>query len=768
MLAVAVVVPTYGDARFLNDCLESVRRQTFSRWRCYVVDDASNDDVHAVLGPFLRRDDRFVAVRHGKNAGLSAARNTGLVLTEEALIQFLDADDLLTPWALERRVDVMRRHWHAQDVAGAYGYVAQCPVETKLSDLRSWRRAPDLGVQDWLSSHGECPFNVHAPLVRTDVVRRVGGFDESFRSGAEDWDLWQRILRHGFVFEPAKTIVGGYRQHPASMVRADSSAHLDRADRLLEASTKWALVDPQIAVADASMPIAQGYESLQRLRRAATWAGINGARLEDPVAAVDEDLIDFLGRDAMPGSRKPEVASAARAGLVRGFGLSPEVLHLLDGDAVERLDHAASAIADELYSHARRANPSAEEVVDLTARVQADVALVAETLADVAPLIESASASMASDGSVVALDLDCAKGEEGSGEAWRAHGVDVFSYNSFILGRITPQVILTRRPHGPVTDELCRIARERNIVVRMMDEADRGLNVADARLVKGERDDVTEAGTQDGTRIPTLGSRFTTRLPHEEGGIDPRSSAQLAKLRNSYCGETAVILGNGPSLNETDLDLLRDQHTFGVNSIFLARDRLSEPLSFYVVEDRAVFADNVDAIKRYEAGVRFFPCQYRHHFSEKEIGENTIFFRMNTGFYRHDTGTNGHPRFSTCAPQRLYCGQSVTIINLQLAHWLGFRKVVLIGMDFSYSIPETADRSGDVIVSRGPDQNHFHPDYFGYGKTWHDPKLDRVLVSYRLCNEIYRASGRSIVNATVGGELEVFERQPLAEALRSP
>ena len=54
--------------------------------------------------------------------------------------------------------------------------------------------------------------------------------------------------------------------------------------------------------------------------------------------------------------------------------------------------------------------------------------------------------------------------------------------------------------------------------------------------------------------------------------------------------------------------------------------------------------------------------------------------------------------------------------------------------------------------------NHFHPSYFGKGKKWHDPKLDRVLMCYEKCKEEFENDGRKIYNATVGGKLELFER----------
>jgi hypothetical protein len=146
----------------------------------------------------------------------------------------------------------------------------------------------------------------------------------------------------------------------------------------------------------------------------------------------------------------------------------------------------------------------------------------------------------------------------------------------------------------------------------------------------------------------------------------------------------------------------------------------------------------------------------------EELG-NPLFFRMNQGFYGRRTGALGYPRFSQDASQRVFCGQSVTIINLQLAYWMGFSKVLLVGMDFSYQIPADAKVDGNIIVSQSDDPNHFDPRYFGAGKTWKDPKLSRVLQNYRLAKEVFEADGRQILNCTVGGALELFERSTLDE-----
>jgi hypothetical protein len=105
---------------------------------------------------------------------------------------------------------------------------------------------------------------------------------------------------------------------------------------------------------------------------------------------------------------------------------------------------------------------------------------------------------------------------------------------------------------------------------------------------------------------------------------------------------------------------------------------------------------------------------------------------------------------------------------MQLAFFMGFTEVYLIGMDFDYVIPQEHLRNGNHILSTTDDPNHFHKDYFGKGKTWKDPKLDRVAASYVQAKLAFDAVGRRIYNATVGGKLEIFDRVDYEALLRDP
>ena len=229
----------------------------------------------------------------------------------------------------------------------------------------------------------------------------------------------------------------------------------------------------------------------------------------------------------------------------------------------------------------------------------------------------------------------------------------------------------------------------------------------------------------------------------------------LVKLKGKFKGERCFIIGNGPSLNDNNLNFLKGEYTFGVNSIFYKTQDMGFKPTFYVVEDGHVVDDNLEEINNFRAEYKFFPSAYKGKIKQDE---NTLYFNMNRGFYEEYSPNHEMPRFSRDASQVLYCGQSVTIINLQLAFYLGFTEVYLIGMDFNYVIPDTATVDGNTIISNEDDCNHFDGRYFGKGKKWHDPMLENVLASYKLCDAVYTRHGRKVFNATFGGKLEVFER----------
>lgn len=230
---------------------------------------------------------------------------------------------------------------------------------------------------------------------------------------------------------------------------------------------------------------------------------------------------------------------------------------------------------------------------------------------------------------------------------------------------------------------------------------------------------------------------------------------RLEALREQFKGQKrAFIIGNGPSLNDTNLELLRGEVTFCVNSFFLKMEELNWTPTFYVVEDHLVAEDRADAINALSGPIKLFPVSLGYCI---EPAEDVIFFN-----HRPRVSYPDGFDFSTDASKITYTGCTVTFTVMQLAHWLGFEELYLIGVDASYVLPkDTKDNSEygvGVLDMKSDDPNHFHPDYFGKGFRWHDPQVDKMVEAYKEARRVTDESGRRIMNATVGGELEVFDR----------
>lgn len=240
-----------------------------------------------------------------------------------------------------------------------------------------------------------------------------------------------------------------------------------------------------------------------------------------------------------------------------------------------------------------------------------------------------------------------------------------------------------------------------------------------------------------------------------EIGLDEIYRPALLALREKYAGtKRAFIIGNGPSLNDTDLSLLKDEVTFCVNGFFLKMPELGWEPTFYMVEDHLVAEDRAEAINALTGPLKLFPAYLAYCI---DPGEDVVFFNHRP--------RKSYPRgfdFTSDAASITYTGCTVTFTAMQLAHWLGFEEIYLIGVDASYSIPEDVEQSdqyGVGVLDMGSDDpNHFHPDYFGKGYRWHDPQVDKMLEAYSEARNYADAAGRPIYNATVGGELEVFQR----------
>lgn len=106
---VSIIVPVYNAAKFLEETIECVGKQTYENWELLLVDDCSSDGSRELCESWSKRDGRIRAILQERNQGAAKARNKGLLEAVGRYIAFLDADDLWRPLKLEKELDFQRK-----------------------------------------------------------------------------------------------------------------------------------------------------------------------------------------------------------------------------------------------------------------------------------------------------------------------------------------------------------------------------------------------------------------------------------------------------------------------------------------------------------------------------------------------------------------------------------------------------------------------------------------------------------------------------------
>ncbi len=245
----------------------------------------------------------------------------------------------------------------------------------------------------------------------------------------------------------------------------------------------------------------------------------------------------------------------------------------------------------------------------------------------------------------------------------------------------------------------------------------------------------------------------------------PRYALDWAPLRDRFVGKRAFLIGNGPSLNQTPLYLLQGEESLCFNRFSLLLERLDWTPSMYMVVDGLVGADIAADI----AGMR---ARVRDTFVTR--------FALSTGqdfqeFVATGPGTHWmlpkrlHSRFDFRLPW-VNPGGSVAIAGLQVLRYLGFREIVLLGIDMNQSLQTSVVRGkdGGITAESDNDPNHFDPRYFGKGKTYHEPDaqvVGNILDSFERISHDLAASGCRVVNASPGSAVKSYPRVDLVQHL---
>lgn len=231
-------------------------------------------------------------------------------------------------------------------------------------------------------------------------------------------------------------------------------------------------------------------------------------------------------------------------------------------------------------------------------------------------------------------------------------------------------------------------------------------------------------------------------------GYDDPQYLWLKQYKDKYKGKRCFIVATGPSLTLNDLEMIKDEYSFGMNSVVRTLDKTSWSPNFFMIEDEYVYDKLEQDITNFHQATKIpvivggvIPFRYP---SAKEYYPYCLHYLDHKMYHRKGYGEF---KFSDDCYNVVYDGYTVTMSVLQIACYMGFKKIYLLGCDCNYNQPKT----------------HF----IEYGHK--DPKAaimgDKMIEAHREFKKFADSIGVEVFNCTRGGMLEEYPRKSLETVL---
>jgi hypothetical protein len=225
----------------------------------------------------------------------------------------------------------------------------------------------------------------------------------------------------------------------------------------------------------------------------------------------------------------------------------------------------------------------------------------------------------------------------------------------------------------------------------------------------------------------------------------------IQDFKDVHKGETCIVVGNGPSLEQTPLWNLRQQYlTFGANKIY----GLEIIPDFWTCVDQVMLTDCIPWVIAQPAS-----SFLAHKFVPRDVplpGSHQLNISIESGF-------------SKDAAEKVILGGTVTYVNLQLAWYMGFTTVLLVGVDHKYPKASIGGKAGYKFIAEDDDPDHFKladgSPYFTPGRLYNRPELTANERYYAAAKMVFEQAGRKIVNLTPGSALNIFPKSTFEEWL---
>ncbi|MGA0557757.1 6-hydroxymethylpterin diphosphokinase MptE-like protein [Larkinella sp. VNQ87] len=258
------------------------------------------------------------------------------------------------------------------------------------------------------------------------------------------------------------------------------------------------------------------------------------------------------------------------------------------------------------------------------------------------------------------------------------------------------------------------------------------------------------------TRVVQAIERRIKNIPHSNewlySQIGKNNQQLLRQYHNKHKGKRCFIIANGPSLATMDLSPLKNEITFGMNRLYLIFDKIGFVPTYYSVINELV-------IQQFAKDLEALPTTLFLNWTERGLFANNS---SSVNYLRNYYDLED--KFSRDITQGIYSGGTVTYATLQVAYYMGFSEVYIIGMDHNFA--DKGRPNATEVRKDAEDKNHFHPDYFPKGMKWQLPDLYRSELAYAQARQSFEKEGRKVIDATVNGKCTIFEKGSFTDLFR--
>ena len=231
-------------------------------------------------------------------------------------------------------------------------------------------------------------------------------------------------------------------------------------------------------------------------------------------------------------------------------------------------------------------------------------------------------------------------------------------------------------------------------------------------------------------------------------GFEDERFMRIKSLKGKYAGKRCFITCTGPSLTIEDLESLKNEFVFGMNSICLIHEKTAWKPDFYGIQDMKVYEKIKNKLLSTDNGQVFAPFEY---YEKAHTPEEWIYFHMSWAYHMYDKKYTGkyYSKFSDDCYNTVYDGFTITYSIMQLAVYMGFDELYLLGADCNYL----------------GNQQHFIETGHIISQKDAAKSPDKIFASYLEAKRYADEHGIKILNATRGGCLEIFPRVTLEDIL---